>query len=518
MADESFDLEELENLTSQPTVTAWSSQLNSRSRGTRTYGRNGSVGVHPRRFKATREEEPLEESLQDKLSPSMLAEEEFGFISDFDERSIPVFKPTIPKVPGRKRFSRAHSMSDVAPYGSNKDPILKRSVSVSDSYASSTMSTRSSSVSSGLASIASSGIENLHPNEVDPLEALVAPKRSARPQLELRGRKKSRSMSVGHASLSLSSSFSNLAQEESSSMWSKASPPSKEEAHTAQFSQSVPDFRDLEFLESSSPDLSSPGSHRKRRVCESPFENFDDHYSVNMSTTKRSSLFSPPTYHLAKFHLESMAPLNDSNHEGIYSKKSKLMDIASDDGSAAESGIDTNDLDSDDESLGGDLNRLSPVPTFVPFDQRQKRRSSTPVFPDTVVCKTYLDPSTSTVDDVIDSMSSYHDMKYLAKRLRQQREGSICWHVALPSAWGEAQRRSFIHWITGSLGFTHRKAGAQAAYFQIPKSRGIGILNLLQASIAACQERGIGGKSPLNAGCTTPTFFGTSMLTRTQVG
>jgi hypothetical protein len=197
------------------------------------------------------------------------------------------------------------------------------------------------------------------------------------------------------------------------------------------------------------------------------------------------------------------------------------MDISSDEGSGVESGLDRNDSDGEDASMGEDENRnsrQSPVPTFVPFDERQKRRSSVAVFPPTVVCQTSLDPYTSSVDDVINTMSSYQDMKYLTKRLRSQREGSVCWHVALPSAWGEAQRRGFIQWITASLGFTHRKAGAQAAYFQIPKSKGAGILKLLEASIAACKERGIGGKSPTNA-CTVSTdFFGASLMVKTPVG
>ena len=237
--------------------------------------------------------------------------------------------------------------------------------------------------------------------------------------------------------------------------------------------------------------------------------------------SQRASFFSPSTDQLPDFYIEAGEKIIDSSQGGNYSKHSKLMDIASDDGSGVDSELDSSDSDREDASMGDNENRnsrQSPVPTFVPFDQRQTRRASVPEFPDTVICKTFLDPSKSSVDDVINAMPSYQDMTYLTKRLRSQREGSVCWHVALPSTWGEAQRRGFIHWITASLGFTHRKAGAQAAYFQIPKSKGTGILRLLEATIVACKERGIGGKSPTNANAVTTDFFGAALMSRTPLG
>jgi hypothetical protein len=203
---------------------------------------------------------------------------------------------------------------------------------------------------------------------------------------------------------------------------------------------------------------------------------------------------------MTEFNLESLEKIKDSSHSlgGKYSKKSSLMEIASDDGESAPDSRDG--MESGDEVSLDDLMKMrSPGPTFVPFEQRQKWNSSMSVFLDTSIRETILHPDKADVDDVINSMTSFQDLKYLTKRLRGQREGSVCWHVALPNAWGDAQRRGFIHWITTYLGFTHRKAGAQAAYFQIPQSKGIGILKLLESSLTACKERGIGTKSPTNA-------------------
>ena len=508
MCDDSFDLEELETLTTQPTVTAWSSQVASKTRAFRTYGCRGSTGALPRgahsMFKVSRVEEPL-----DCLSPTE-EEKDFGNITEIEQRSFLSFKPNAPTIPGRRRFTRANSTGHETT-ASNSYLVFRRSVSVSNSVDYSSMtSNRSSSISSSMESM-EPGAENLHPN-LDPLEEFASPKRSARP-LDVRGRKKVRSI-IGPSylepnstgSIHSSSSFSNIARDEPSTSWAK---PAPSPAEGLAFPHIASSFNELEFLESASPALSSICSTRKRGICESPFEEIDDHSIGGFSrhSSSRSRLMSPPpTHQIAEFNLESIEKLNDfySHPCGKYSKKSSLMEIASDDG---ESGPDSGMDSGDDISLDGTKNRRSPVPTFVPFEQRQMQRSSVPTFPDKSIRETALDLDTADVDDIIESMPSYNDLKYLTTRLCGQREGSVCWHVALPNAWKEARRKTFIYWITASLGFTHRKAGAQAAYFQIPKSKGTGILGLLESTVAACKERGIGSKSPINANAGVHNFF-----------
>lgn len=504
MCDDSFDLDELETLTTKPTVTAWSSQVAAKPRTFRTYGRRGSTGALQTQNSSMRTKPSgMEEPFLDCLSPTP-EEIAFGQITDMDDRSLPIFKPDVPKIPGRRRFTRANSMGN-GPAQPKSFPVLRRSASISHSSdLSSSTSTRSSSISSGVDSCCESGAENVHPN-LDPLDEFASPKRAAYP-LDFRGRKKVRSAKnltsmvdqPPMLSLLSSSSFSNIAREESSSSWVK---PTQTTTDSLSF-PSIPAFNELEFLEASSPAVSSVCSTRKRGICESPLDDIDDCQSTGSFSMSRHSSFSrllsPPTHQTADFSLDSVEKLKTSSHNlGKYSKKSTLMEIASDDG---ESGPDSRDgMESDDDvSMDGLTKMRSPVPTFVPFEQRQKMHSSMTTFLDTSLRETTLHPDTANVDDVIKSMPSYQDLKYLTKRLRGQREGSVCWHVALPNAWGDAQRRGFIHWITIYLGFTHRKAGAQAAYFQIPKSKGTGILKLLEASLATCKERGIGTKSPTN--------------------
>jgi hypothetical protein len=291
-------------------------------------------------------------------------------------------------------------------------------------------------------------------------------------------------------SLSNSASFSNLARDESST-WAKAAPPKRSSTLT---------FNELEFLEYSSPAMSSVCSNRKRGICDSPFDDLDDCQSVgSLSVSRRSWMMSSPTHPIGEFHADSTQKLNHCAQEkSKCNKKAALMEIVSDDG---DSGVDSRGgMDSDDEgSLDSNPHRRSPMPTFVPFDQRQSRRSSIPIFSEESIGPQLIHPGTASVDDVINSIPSYNDLKYLVMRLRGQPDRRVCWHVALPNTWGEAQRRAFISWITNTLGFTYRKAGAQAAYFQIPRSKGTSILQLLEFAIETCQERGIGAKSPSNA-------------------
>ncbi len=519
MCDDSFDFEELETLTAQPTVTAWSAQVASRPKSVRIYGRRGSTGALPRsshsrpamRFKTSRIEQQL-----DCLSPTD-EEKEFGQISDIENRNLPVFRPDVPKVPGRRRFTRANSMG-AGSSGQKSDHIIRRSASVTHSNDfSSATSTKSSSVSSNMDMFSETGAENIHPNWV-PLDEHISPKRLACP-LEMRGRKKVRSaknltsmdqpQATSHAA---SCSFSNIAREESLT-WAK---PVIQQTEGVSF-PSTHSFNELEFLEASSPAMSSVCSNRKRGICESPFDDIDDcqsvgSLSISRVSTCRSRLLSPPSsYEKAEFHLDMNDKLNKFiQNKDKHMKKSPLMDITSDEG---ESGVDSSEgMDSDDEvSLDGNTNRRSPVPTFVPFNERQKKRSSVPIFPDTTRRVKVLQPATASVDDIIHSMASYQDLKYLVKSLRGQREGSVCWHVALPNVWGETQRRGFMLWITNDLGFTHRKAGAQASYFQIPKSKGVVILKLLEVSIKVCKDQGIGTTSPINVSPATSHFiFGAS--------
>lgn len=507
MSNDSFDLDELDSLTSQSTVTAWSSHVAPKGRARRTYGRRGSTGVLPTvatAFSRTiHPQEPL-----DLLSPT---QEE----NEFDEFSpVPAFKLGAPTIPGRRRFTRANSLSGISNSTSTRSsqPSLRRCVSTStNSLGSSSMhSRRSSSLSSNIEdSISELGSENVHPN-VNPLEGFASPKRGSALK-DSRGRKKVRSeknLNILDSPslppippLPESSSFSNLARTDSGS-WGNAPQPSD----ASPFPSRPRSWTELD-ISIGSPALSM-ASARKRGVCESPFEDFDDvlvsgPFSSARRTIARSGLLSPALERSGSLNLDSSErSAGFSQHSASKAKKYDTMDIASDDGDSGEEIMDS----SDDLSIENKRMRRSPVPTFVPFHQRQKKYPSTATSNDARTKGAAR--TTGRPEDVIESMTSYHDLKFLAKKLKAERDVShinLC--VPLPVEWQSQRRADVIRWGTNHLGFKLFSGGAQMVYLQISKSKGVTLLKLLEESIAECKEQGLARKTPKHPKASIKNLF-----------
>jgi hypothetical protein len=521
MCDDSFDLGEIESYATQTTVTAWSAQVAPKVRGSRTYSRRGITGVLPEQQQASSMNfHPR--TIEDPPECFSPGEETFDQSPPWEESSLPSFTRDTSRIPGRRRFTRANSISAIShhlpqPAGplllrsqSISDrpppagPLLLRSQSVSD-RSPPLVSMSSSSLSSSNASIPQISEENVHPN-FDPLEENASPKRGAEPLSHRRGRKKVRSARSLRAtdiapikSLPLSGSFSNLARHGGDGLsWAKLPPVPSDMSPFPTKSPSVQHLDSTDLVESS-PAGMSIGSNRKRGIFESPFDDCDDCSPRPSHSRSRSRKLSSPTTRITEFSLNSADKLPDFPLHSKETKNQREMDIASDDG---DSGPERDGGDSgDDASVESVGNKRSPMPTFVPYEQRQNMSfSSVATFSDALMETYALQPESADVDDVISSMSSYPDLRFLTKSLRREREGSrVSWNLALPIAWDASRRTSFIQWTTRSLGFTLRAAGGSVTFFQISKSKGAGILKLLESTVSACKERGIGVKSPTNA-------------------
>ena len=174
--------------------------------------------------------------------------------------------------------------------------------------------------------------------------------------------------------------------------------------------------------------------------------------------------------------------------------KKREHDFHSDDG---DSGPESGDgLHSDDDgSAQGIRKSHSPMPTFVPYSEKQRLRLTT--FNGAIAGPSQtLKLETADEDDVIDSMSSYQDLKYLVKSLRKA--SSQSWVVFLNAKWSASRRKSFLQWTTETLGFSCRLGGMSTAFIQVSKKRGPELLELLELSLEACKERGINSKTPTN--------------------
>ena len=490
MGDTSFDIEELEYDIAQKTITAWSSQVAPKVKGRRTYSRRVSAFSQSAR---QTEQEPSE--CPSPPERTLLTR----------QSSLPTFKLDTSSIPGRRRFTRASSVNDVDDGTQTKPPSLLRSVSTGSAVSS---THRSSSISS---SISSFGEENIDPN-FESFSDNLSPKRATRSNGSSRGRKKVRSAkSYGTRGKNLMkevplSSFSNLAKVgEDGLSWAKPSSESSPLPSRVANKQEI-DYPD--FLESS-PAGSSVGSLRKRGIWESPLDDYDDNISMDACSTSRPNklrsrsqvLCTPlnrPSNPSVRFTEDSRNLSSDFMFPSTENNKKRDLEFHSDDG---ESGYDTEDRinSGDDASVESFGNARSPMPTFVPFSQKQKRRATTfngAHYGSSQV----LTPKTADVDDIIESMSSYSDLRFLVKSMRKESSSANrqSWMVALPVSWVASRRSKFVQWTTRSLGFSFRSGGMSVTYIQISKMKGNALLQLLESATSACKERGLGTKTPAN--------------------
>jgi hypothetical protein len=502
MEDESFDLGGLEYDVAQKTITAWSAHVEPKTKGRRTYSRRLSMGAM----------RPRAASILTEGSLHSDSPEEKAFVHAVDGEPDPIcsFKRDAPAIPGRRRFTRANSMSVVSNEVHVRSPpfLMQRSNSVPDAPVTST----------SFSSLRTSfhDFENMHPN-FDPLWECASPKRGAANDVNRRGKKKKKVRSTKHfgrrglsAPLPLSHSFSNLARcGEEGPKWGKLPPPPDLSPFAPKSRSS--ELNVLDFAESPS-DLSS-GSVRKREVCASPLYDFDDTSLGGLSTSPfkqsraRSPVFTPTSTKLPDFSERSADRKPTFSFGSMEESANTAMD--SDDGTNDESGGEESGDEAGVESIE---TTRPPIPTFVPFSHKKRGALSGTVVVASPRITNLIGTKASNVDDVIKSMSSYDDLKFITKTLRRER--SCCsqsWYVAPPSKWVQDRRAAFFHWTTRSLGFTYRSGGNAVSYVQVSQTKGMEILKVLEETLTQHKEKCKAAETPgkPKAGMTNFSFADT---------
>lgn len=445
----------------QKTETTWSSQVSTKPKGRRTYSRR----AYGRSSSALSQQEQS----RDVSDTSENEQRNSDWEVDFN----PTMKEVVPPpIPNRRRFARANSVTMHDRKPPPRQLTRSQSVSISGSSSSSSGSRRVN--------------ENINPN-FEALEENFTPKRS-KPVLDLRGRKKVRS-ELSIPKVPLSDSFSNLAKFGEDG-WGQASNTN------ATFGTRPTASNELYFSEfiDSSPATINAGSHKKRNICESPLDDFlsppNTQLSVNSFYTGESMD--------GRFSLGSSESINQRETE-----------IQTDDG---ESLNDTRDDDSGDDASMESLEK-TPVP-FTSNANAIKRRSSSFFGEEVLPIGDVLEPGKADANDVIESMPSYQDLRFLVRSLRKEKAGSrLSWHVAPPVSWNASRRASFFNWTTQSLGFSFRAGGMAIAYLQISKKKGAGILTLLESAQALWKARGLGEKTPHETSQKPKFVFSNSKLT-----
>mmetsp|Transcript_487 Transcript_487/g.769 ORF Transcript_487/g.769 Transcript_487/m.769 type:complete len:1375 (-) Transcript_487:1532-5656(-) len=473
MADDSLDEFLGWDIAQNKTVTAWSSKVSVKNRGRKTYGssRGGSFSSQRRTIRESDEH---------------IIANGFSFANNDDEEEEDELEGVAPPVPPPTRLTRANS---VTTYDRRHAPRMRRSNSISHGARDDTMIRagfpRRSSISFQSLRSMDSFAENEHPN-LGVLEEFVSPKR-AKTTIEFPGRKRAKSGDRGTGlKKPLSDSFSNLAKfGEDRLSWAKTAITEV----TSSFNNSDSavndnDYEQIEFADTS-PAAASVGSSRKRGIWDSPPDDFDDFSLSEAPSTRRTRFFSP-----ARTPGPNPSPNAAAGGKGTDSVS--LMSVGSEDRPRTrKEGLDTDDeLSVDDVSVDSLLEAKTPMNDVSHYGNHSIGGLS----PD------LLDVRNAGPDDIINTMSSYQDLRFLVKSLRKEKASSrTSWHVAPPVAWESQRRAAFLHWATRTLGFSFRSGGMAITYLQISKAKGAEILQLLESAVTSWKDQGFAEQTPLES-------------------
>lgn len=113
-----------------------------------------------------------------------------------------------------------------------------------------------------------------------------------------------------------------------------------------------------------------------------------------------------------------------------------------------------------------------------------------------------------TKDDVIETMPSYNDLKYLTQELKKEKKkhdkrmgayASLNYTVKLPQGWPSERRGAFLTWASQGLGFSLRAANASQSYLVAPPAKGKDTYKLVYDAIVMLKNQEMNG--PLSSPC-----------------
>lgn len=399
---------------------------------------------------------------------------------------------TTPNSTNSRKFSRSHSITGATPNFPRPPPLLKRSLSVSTTMSHNASSShRSSSIGSSLSSL-----ENFEPFN-ESLRDGTSPKRGAGATDDgqlgdtKQERKKTKpeprnfldndfSSLVGNGDKSGErmpsfgsnhSSFSNLARHGNfGSGWAVATSPSQDTV----------------------PSLGTTSS-RKRSSQDSPLS--DEDGSTPPKARSRSKLsFTPVSMTHESPYMACMSAESKESHGGYgmdmsffspdkqqQDRCSPVLDMSMTD--------DEKNVTADESGDDASVDANEPFPSQI-----------TPAAVLTTIAPMQrLAPEHASVEDVIRSMPSYEDLRFLASNLAKGAGSSFSMRsisVPLPVAWKPERRAGFLPWTVQAFGFRYMPGGNKVGFVQIPKDRGGVLLDLLKRTVRACKEQGVGGASP----------------------
>ena len=270
---------------------------------------------------------------------------------------------------------------------------------------------------------------------------------------------------------------------------------------------SMADYGDFTEGAGSSPaqSVTTTGSSRKRGMSEDPSEDNDDMFTsiggfsarrtsfANASASRSSRMLAggqdllptaPPTLRYVPIGVRDEEP---------FRRTGRAMNIDSDgeEGSEDDEKDELEFLPNDDESTL-EISECGSSPSNDSVND-----CATPG-----LCLQIVD----TEDQVLSSMSSYDDLKFLIKELKKEEKSAAMapsigsrrnFSVNPPCSWPADRRSRFMTWASKQLGFSLRFADPTVRYLQISASKGIVMLSLLNSALILHKrrEKAIGTKS-----------------------
>ena len=503
-----FDLDGIHGKDSVPITTAWSSRVESKSKGRRAFGRRASnafgtnrtiKGVFP--VHSTERTQNINDEDLEGAEPI----DQWNVVRSSSDDL------TSPPLPPPRQLKKWKTISGHSPATSKLSlpPMITRANSLSGMMPTkrrSSFSNRSASSGSRSFSSISTENENFNPNFDGILED-TSPKRSAVLEVNKKGPKKCKPTNLsfmtkndfsslnafgkdensnrGTGKMKTMGSFSDIARsypEEGSWLSSSTGslPPTYSESdedvnrrrsYSAGFQSPSPiNFQDEAFDNTDfvlSPTTSTASSStRKRGACKSQF--FSDDSPVVRSRSRIMSPLPDRTPELPiLLHSAHSEPRSTGLMDISFSPKDREYTISDDDVT------DDSDISFENENDNVDA-----------FGFKGANHP-----PSTKSVKGF-EPEKASPDDVVKYMSSFEDIKFMTDALKQNFEGQrgfATWSVAPPLTWTAKRRDTFFHGAR-KLGFTFRSAGGNLAYIQISKTRGSKLLPLLKATLATYDE------------------------------
>ena len=194
--------------------------------------------------------------------------------------------------------------------------------------------------------------------------------------------------------------------------------------------------------------------------------------------------------------------MHSTHSKGRHNKRgiNRGAELESDDGESMADESDSGD-DASVESMGAAQKRHTPF---------AKNRSS----PSAISPVHVLEPGKATVDDVFKTMPSVADLRKVVKLLRSEKRKSPhltntapkkTWMIAPNKSWDSNRRGAFLRWTKHYLGFTIGYIAPGMVFLQISRTKGEGILQLLELSVAALDRCRRTSKSKYKFGSQRPS-------------